>query len=152
MTFRSLPFTPRPVKATEAVLERIYTAARGGARGNRLAFEAGLLPIELRRLQEFDQLAQMAEDLGHAELEAEMEGTVINAARQGDARAAMDILKHRFDWVAKQQISVDVTKQISVLDALAQADQRLTLANEADKLQEDVTDVEPRMIDANSKV
>ena len=149
IVFRSLPFTARPIKATEAVLERIYTAARKGARGNRLAFEAGLLPVELKRLQEFDPLAQMAEDLARAELESEMEGVVIEAARGGDAKAAMDILKHRFDWKAAQVVQLDITQQISVIDALAQADQRLALANQQS---DDVTDVTPRMLDANAKV
>jgi len=147
--FKSLPFTARPIKATEAVLERIYLAARQGAKGDRLAYKAGLLPIELRRLQEFDPNAKMAEDLGRIELEDEMEGVIIGAARAGDAKAAMDLLKHRFDWVAKQQISVDITKQISVTEALAQAEQRLTIANDTGE----VTDVEPRMvIDARTKV
>ena len=141
MTFRSLPFEPRPIKATEAVLERIYLAARKGAKGNTLAFKAGLLPIELRRLQEFDPLAKMAEELGHAELEAAATGTLVDAAENGDAKAALELLKHRFDWVAKQQISVDVTKTISVTEALAQADQRLLTAQT-----DDVTDLEPRMI------
>lgn len=146
--FKSLPFEARPIRATEKVLTDIYTAARAGAKGDRLAYKAGLLPIELRRLQEFDPAAKMAEDLGRIELEDEMEGVIIGAARQGDAKAAMDLLKHRFDWVAKQQISVDITKQISVLDALAAAEQRLTIANNED----DITDLTPRMVDARTKV
>ena len=148
MTFKSLPFEARPIKATEAVLERLYEAARSGLKDNSLALEAGLLPIELRRLQEFDPFVNHIIDAGRAALEKEMAGVIIGAARQGDAKAAMDLLKHRFDWVAKQQISVDITKQISVLDALAAAEQRLTIANS-----EDVTDLEPRMVtSARTKV
>ena len=141
MTFHSLPFTARPIKATEAVLERIYLAARKGVTGNSLAYQAGMLPIELRRLQEFDEAARMAEELGKSDLGAEAVGTVLGAIRNGDAKAAMDLLKHKFDWVAKQQINMDITKTISVTEALAAAEQRLTIANS-----DDVTDVEPRMI------
>ena len=148
MTFKSLPFEARPIKATEAVLERLYEAARSGLKDNSLALEAGLLPIELRRLQEFDPFVNHIIDAGRAALEKEMAGVIIGAARQGDAKAAMDLLKHRFDWVAKQQISVDITKQISVLDALAAAEQRLTIANSED----DITDITPRMVDARNKV
>jgi hypothetical protein len=40
---------------------------------------------------------------------------------------ALEILKHKHDWVAKQQMQVDVTQQISIITALEQAEQRLTI-------------------------
>ena len=146
MTFKSLPFEARPIKATEAVLERLYEAARSGLKDNSLALEAGLLPIELRRLQEFDPFVNHIIDAGRAALEKEMAGTLIGAARQGDWKAALEVLKHKLDWVAKQQVNISVAGQISVLDALAAAEQRLTIANN-----EDVTDLEPRMIPTKEK-
>jgi hypothetical protein len=39
---------------------------------------------------------------------------------------ALEFLKHKHDWVAKQQVQVDVTQQISIITALEQAQQRLT--------------------------
>ena len=66
-----------------------------------------------------------------------MATVVRDAALSGDSKAAMDILKHRHDWVAKQQIQVDTTQQISISLALEQANQRVANA------QADVVDVEP---------
>ena len=36
-----------------------------------------------------------------------------------------EILKHQHDWVAKQQVQVDVNQQISILGALREAEQRV---------------------------
>jgi hypothetical protein len=38
---------------------------------------------------------------------------------------ALDLLKHRHDWVAKQQIDVEVNEKISVLRALEMANARV---------------------------
>jgi hypothetical protein len=48
-----------------------------------------------------------------------------DAARNGDAKAALEILKHKHDWVAKQQINVDVEQRISVIAALEQGEKRV---------------------------
>jgi hypothetical protein len=47
------------------------------------------------------------------------------AAAAGDAKIALDILKHRHDWVAKQQVQIDVSQQISVISALEAAERRV---------------------------
>ena len=47
------------------------------------------------------------------------------AALNGDAKAALEILKHQHDWVAKQQVQVDVNQQISITAALAEAQRRV---------------------------
>ena len=54
-----------------------------------------------------------------------MAGHLREAARAGDAKAALAILQNRHDWVAKQQVQVDVRQQISVLAALEQAQGRV---------------------------
>jgi hypothetical protein len=136
MTFKSLPFEPREVKATEARLQRIYDAARLGLRGDSLALASGLLPVEFRRLCEFDPIAEMAMLKGKADGEQENAGLLQEAARQGDAKAALAILQHVHGWVAKQSISVDVDQRISVLTALDMAQKRVIEANALD-----VTDV-----------
>ena len=125
MTFKSLPLTVREVKATEAVLERLYNSARLGLKGDALALNAGLLPVEFRRLCQLDPIADMAVQKGWADTEANMARVIQDAAASGDAKVALDYLKHRSDWVAKQQVQVDVAQQISVSVALEQANQRV---------------------------
>lgn len=121
----SLPLTPRQVNATEAVLERIYTAAKLGLKGDSLAVNAGLLPIEYRHLRELDPLAEMAEIKGRADGEAELSRVLHQAAAQGDAKVALELLKHTHGWVAKQQVQIDVAQQISITAALEQAQRRV---------------------------
>lgn len=124
MTFKSLPLTVREVRATEATLERIYQAAFLGLKNDALALAAGLLPVEYRRLKELDQMAEMAELKGRADSERENSQHLLNAARAGDAKAALAILQHTHGWVAKQAISVEVDQRISVIDALRAAEAR----------------------------
>lgn len=123
--FKSLPLTIRKIEATEARLNRIYDAAKLGLKGDTLALAAGMRPEEFRQLCELDPLAQMAVQKGKADGEMEMSQVLHAAAREGDAKAALEILKHQHDWVAKQQVQVDVNQQISILGALREAEQRV---------------------------
>lgn len=124
MAFKSLPLTVREIKATDAVLEKIYHASFLGLKGDSLALAAGMLPVEYNRLKELDQMAQMAEQKGRADSELENSQHLLNAARAGDAKAALAILQHVHGWVAKQAISVEVDQRISVIDALRAAEAR----------------------------
>ena len=123
--FQSLPLTIRKIEATEARLQRIYDAAKLGLKGDTLALAAGMRPEEYRQLCELDPLALLAAQKGKADGEIEMSQVLHNAAREGDAKAALEILKHQHDWVAKQQVQVDVNQQISILGALREAEQRV---------------------------
>ena len=125
MTFQSLPLTPRTLVATEARLQRIYDAAKLGLKGDALALAAGLLPTEYRRLCQMDPVAEMAEQKGRADAEQQLAAVMMNAALAGDTKAALEVLRHRHDWVAKQQVQIDVAQQISILGALEQAEQRV---------------------------
>ena len=113
------------MNATEARLQAIYDAAALGLRGDNLALAAGLLPAEYRRLRQMDQLAEMAEAKGRADAEAEAAGQLREAARNGDSKAALSLLQHVHGWVAKQQVQIDVTQQISVIAALQEAESRV---------------------------
>jgi hypothetical protein len=125
-TFHSLPLEVRPaLKATEARLEQIYEASKQGLKGETLALAAGMLPVEFNRLKQMDPMVELAILKGKADAEAEMANVLINAARQGDAKAALDVLKHVHGWQAAQQLNVTVQAQISIKDALAMAEQRV---------------------------
>jgi hypothetical protein len=123
--FQNLPITTRQLKATEGRLQSIYDAAKRGLRGENLALAAGMLPTEFRRLCEMDPMATLAEQKGRADAELEMSNTLYEAALNGDAKAALEMLRHKHDWVAKQQVQIDVTQQISVIAALEKADRRI---------------------------
>jgi hypothetical protein len=125
MNLFSLPHEPRRLQATEARLEAIYMAARKGLRGDSLALAAGMLPLEYRQLCQLDPIAEMAELKGRADGELEISNVLHEAALAGDAKAALEILKHQHGWVAKQQISVDVEQRISIIGALEMAQQRV---------------------------
>jgi len=124
MSFYSLPLVINEIRATEAVLNRIYDAAKIGLKGDNLALAAGLLPKAYRQLCELDPLAQLAEEKGRAEGELALTQVLHSAALEGDAKVALEILKHQHGWVAKQAITVDVNQQISILGALAEAERR----------------------------
>jgi hypothetical protein len=121
--FKSLPITVRKVAATEARLEKIYEAARLGLKGDSLAWKSGLNPTEYRTLKELDPLVNAAEQMGRADAEAMAARALYQAAEAGDYKAALEILRHQFDWVAKQHIQMD--HQISILAALEQANARV---------------------------
>ena len=104
MTFYSLPFTPERTQATESRLEAIYEAAKYGLKGDSLAMAAGMTPRQFRVLAESDPLVEMAEAKGRSEGEYTAGKTMYEAARDGDAKAALEILKHQHGWVAQQRV------------------------------------------------
>lgn len=123
--FESLPYEPREIVATESRLQRIYDAAALGLKGDSLALAAGMLPSEYRRLCQMDPMAEMAELKGRADSELKTSKTLHKAAEEGDAKAALEILKHSHGWTAKQEVTVDVYQRISITQALADAKSRV---------------------------
>ena len=134
MTFHSLPYEPRKISATEAVLERIYEAAKKGLRGDSMALAAGLTPHEYRALVQLDPIAEYAETKGRADGEAELADVMMAAARSGDTKAAMDMLKFAHKWTAPQSVQVQVEQRISILAALEEAQMRVIEGADADIL------------------
>ena len=110
-----------------------------GLRGESLALAAGMLPEEFGRLKVMDRTAEIAEMKGRADSEMAMSRVVFDAAEGGDAKAALEFLRHRHDWQAAQRIQVDVSQQISITAALEQAQKRVEMI-------EDAVIVEPRAL------
>lgn len=123
--FHEIPFEPRAIRATEARLEAIYRAAKAGLKGDSLALAAGMLPKEWRQLHEFDPAVEMAEMKGRADSEMEAAEVINRAIAAGDAKVAIEKLRFQHQWVAKQQIDVNVDQQISITGALEQAERRM---------------------------
>ena len=124
-SFKSITFVPREVKASPDLLEKIYEASRLGLRGDALAYAAGLQPVEFRQLCQLDNAASIAEAKGRADSEVEAASVLRNAALEGDAKSALELLKHLHGWVAKTQVQVDVKSQISIVAALQEAESRV---------------------------
>jgi hypothetical protein len=124
MSFHSLPLVINEIRATEAVLNRIYDAAKIGLKGDNLAFAAGMLPKAYRQLCEMDPVAEMAEQKGRADGEMRASMQLHKASDKGDAKATLAILQNVHGWVAKQSITVDVDQRISIIGALAEAERR----------------------------
>lgn len=127
MSFHSLPLVINEIRATEAVLNRIYDAAKLGLKGDNLALASGMTPTTYRQLCEMDQVALLAEQKGRADGEKLASTQLHKAAEHGDAKAALAILQNVHGWVAKQSITVDVDQRISIIGALAEAERRATL-------------------------
>ena len=150
MDIQTIPLAPRVLKATEARLRQVYDAAKLGLQGDRLAMAAGMLPVEYYRLRQLDPLVEMAELKGRADAEQALSRVLHDAALAGDARAALDLLKHKHDWVAKQQVQVDVSQQISIVAALQQAEQRTI--NGSATIIEDSREASPANIDLDRRL
>jgi len=139
--FKSLPFTPRVVKATEQRLNAIYAASNLGLKGDALALAAGMLPTEYRQLCQFDPMAEMAAQKGKADNELQAARRLNEASEQGDAKASLTILQHCHGWTSKTEISVDVYQKISVLTALEEARARVI---EGQAVEVELEDKQPR--------
>ena len=151
MDIQTIPLAPRVLKATEARLQLVYNAARLGLQGDKLAMAAQMLPVEYYRLRQMDPLVEMAELKGRADAEQQLARVLHDAALAGDAKVALDLLKHRHDWVAKQQVQVDVSQQISIAAVLQEAERRTiegsaTLVKDAREATHPLVDLDRRRV------
>jgi hypothetical protein len=150
--FKSLPFEARKLQATESRLQAIYDAAKLGLKGDKLALAAGMLPSEYRQLTQLDPVAEMAALKGAADAEREMSTVVYAAALEGDAKMALEMLKHKHDWVAKQSVQIDVVQQISITQALEQAQSRMLTAREVEDVEDVSQQARPQLtVESNAK-
>ena len=121
-------------------------AARLGLKGDRLAIAAGMMPTEYRQLCQFDPIVEYAEMKARTESEMEMSEVLHEAAKAGDIKAATTILQNQHDWVAKQQINVEIDQRISISQALEMAQQRVALAQVEEAQEVSYTEVQPKKL------
>ena len=117
------------VKATDETLNRIYEASALGLKGANLAYHAGLTLTEFRQLEQLDPRVAEAAVAGCADAEHELATVMMDAARKGDAKTALEILKHKHGWVAQQAIKQELTGVNGGPIQLAAVDMR-SLSNE----------------------
>ena len=144
--FISFPYTPRTLQATEARLEAIMKAARLGLKGDRLAIAAGMMPIEYRQLCQFDPVVEYAELKARTQSEMEMSEALHSAAQAGDIKAATIILQNQHDWVAKQQLSIDIDQRISINQALEMAQSRVAQLSSENAQEVTYTEVKQKKV------
>lgn len=126
----SMPHEHRPMlKATEAVLTAIYEAAYAGLHGDTIAFAADLLPSEYRELEVMDDRVELAVLKGRADSEMRAATVINDAIDGGDAKMALEKLKHQHDWFATTKVDMNVTQEISILAALELAETKVLEAN-----------------------
>ena len=106
-------------------IRSVYEAAKLGLKGDNLAYAAGMQPSEYRQLKEFCPELEHAEGKARADAECALAGVMYEAAIEGDARAALDLLKHSHKWQAAQSIDISIDQRISITQALEEAKTRV---------------------------
>jgi len=96
--FYSVDHQTDKIKATQDELDRIYDAAYRGLSGDALALAAGFLPVDFNRLCQFDQKAAEAVIYGRAKNHADVSGSLMRNALNGDTKAATTVLTHLHGW------------------------------------------------------
>ena len=130
MEFKGLTRETRVLQADPGLLTRIYEAARVGMKGDSLAYAAGVLPEELRTVQQHDRLAKIAEEKGRADGEFKAASAIMEAVDNGNPDAALNMLRYAHRWAATQQVQIQSEEKISITLALQAADNRVfTLVN-----------------------
>ena len=125
MEFMGITRETRVLQAENALLERIYNAARVGLKGESLAFACNMLPEELTVLQQHDRLAKIAEQKGRADGEFASAKVIMDNIDAGNPEAALNMLRFAHGWASRQQIQIDTTEKISITLALQAADNRV---------------------------
>jgi len=105
----SLDFTPKEVKATGETLDKLYEAAVLGLKDASLAYHAGLTLREFRQMEQLDSRVEFAIVAGKADSEREMASVLRRAALKGDAKTALEVLKHKHEWASTQTIKQEIT-------------------------------------------
>lgn len=104
MTYLTFPNRTRPIKATEAVLDRITHAAALGLKGDALALAAGMLPNQLEELLVNDREVEMIIRRAKYDKVVALASRLDAASAAGDTKATMTLLNKLTDgeWEPKQ--------------------------------------------------
>lgn len=124
MDIYSREHVPREVKATERLLQRLYTNAGAGLRGRALAYASGLTEAEFQQLRQVDPAVENVLGVAEAEDEAALVEVLREAAlEKRDPKVALELLRHRHAWVARETVEVMNTVMVDarILDARRRA-------------------------------
>jgi hypothetical protein len=96
--FYSIDHKTDKIEATEEEIANIYDAAYRGLTGDALAIASGFLPVDFNRLCQFDPKAAEAVLYARAKNHAEVSGSLMRNALNGDTKAATTVLTHLHGW------------------------------------------------------
>lgn len=105
----SLDYEPRKVRATEEMLNKLYEGSALGLKGESLAYHAGMTMSEFRQLEQLDARVEHAVIAGKADAERELSTVLLNAAKEGDAKTALEILKHKHGWQSTSTVKNEIS-------------------------------------------
>ena len=105
----SIDVTPKKLRTNQHTLDRVYEGAKLGLKMASMAYHAELTESELRQLEQLDPRVSEAIAAGRADQEMELSGLMMEAARNGDSKASLEILKAKHGWVSAQVIKNEVT-------------------------------------------
>lgn len=125
----SIDVTPKKLRTSQATLDMIYEGAKLGLKMPSLAYHAELTESELRQLEQLDPRVPEAIAAGRADQEMELSGLMMAAARNGDSKATLEILKAKHGWISASVVKNEITGANGGPIALAAVDLR-SLSNE----------------------
>ena len=126
MALYSMIYEPRVIKATPELLDSLFEAAKLGMTGDALAYAVGIVPVELRQLQEFDPSINHVIGQARAQSELRMARVLFADAEAGNAKSALEVLKHKHNWVAQQSIKHEGGVQLILTTGVPQQSNPVT--------------------------
>lgn len=133
MDIYSREHVPREVKATERLLQRLYKNAGVGLRGRALAYASGLTEAEFQQLRQVDPAVENVLGVAEAEDEAALVEVLREAAlEKRDPKVALELLRHRHAWIAKEAVEVMNTVMVDARILNARRRARISETDPAD--------------------
>lgn len=117
-------YKPKTLRPTEEQLEKIYECAKLGLKGDSIPLAAGINLDQYKQLKEFNKNIEILEKRAIADNELELSKCLMEDAKT-NPKTALEVLKHKHGWVAKQQLNVEIEDRISITEALKEAEKRV---------------------------
>ena len=131
----SIDATPKKLRVDQATLDLVYEGAKLGLKMASMAYKAELTESELRQLEQLDPRVSEAIAAGRADQETELSGLMMEAARNGDSKSALEILKAKHGWISAQVVKSEITGANGGPIALAAVDLRSLSNDEIETMQ-----------------
>ena len=105
----SIDATPKKLRVDQATLDLVYEGAKLGLKMASMAYKAELTESELRQLEQLDPRVSEAIAAGRADQETELSGLMMEAARNGDSKSALEILKAKHGWISASVVKNELS-------------------------------------------